>query len=35
MDYSAANTALWNVIIQFGILALALLSLKWKGKHKP
>ena len=26
MDYSAANSALWNVIIQFGILALALLA---------
>ena len=25
MDYSAANQALWNVIVQFGLLALAIL----------
>ena len=25
MDYSAANTALWNVLIQFGILAAAII----------
>jgi len=25
MDYSAANTALWNVIVQFGIIAAAIL----------
>ena len=25
MDYSAANTALWNILIQFGILAAAII----------
>lgn len=25
MDYSAANTALWNIVIQFGIMACAIL----------
>ena len=25
MDYSAANHALWNVIVQFGLLAGAIL----------
>lgn len=26
MDYSAANTALWNVVIQFGIIAAAIIA---------
>ena len=26
MDYSASNTALWNVLIQFGILAAAIIA---------
>ena len=25
MDYSAANTALWNIVVQFGIIAAAIL----------
>ena len=26
MDYSAANIALWNILIQFGILAAAIIT---------
>ena len=36
MDYSASNTALWNVVIQFGMIAGALLLsniLKRKLSH--
>ncbi len=35
MDYSAANHALWNVIVQFGLLALAILVAHFLGEKIP
>ena len=35
MEFSASNTALWNIVVQFGIIAVAIMIATLLGRKLP